>query len=451
MIEATFNFAPGFLWGTATSSHQVEGANRNNDWWAWEEAGRIVEGHSAARACDWWEGRRWQEDFDRAASDHHNAHRLSVEWSRIEPTEGVWDEDALGHYREIVQGASERGLRPMVTLNHFTLPLWFAERGGWLQERAEELFARFARKVVSALADQVDLWITLNEPNVLAYQAYAQGLFPPGERDLGKALRVNHALIRAHAAAYQAIHQIQPHGQVGVAFHYRGMRPWPAWNPLARWVVRLRHETFNDAFPEALTAGRYRLLGRTYRLAAAKGTLDFFGLNYYTREWVAFDLRAARSGFGRGFFPEEAELSPTGFIANDPLGFWEALKWAHRYGLPIYITENGVEDSSDQLRPRYLAQHLRQVWRAANFNWQVKGYFHWTLVDNFEWERGWTQRFGLYQLDPESQKRTARHSARFYADICRRNGLASQAVAEYAPEVFDDLFPGKGPGELAWG
>ena len=448
MIEAIYTFPRRFLWGTATSAHQVEGGNRNNDWWAWERAGHIVAGHRARQACDWWEGGRWKEDFDRAAEDHHNAHRLSLEWSRIEPANGVWDEDALAYYREMLQGALERGLRPMVTLHHFTMPLWLADMGGWLHEQSADLFSRYVRKAVSALKDLTDLWVTINEPNVLAYEGYAEGLFPPGEQDLGRALQANHALIRAHAAAYQAIHQIQPEAQVGVAFHYRGMRPWPAWNPLARLVVRLRHETFNDAFPCALARGRYRLLGRTHYMPQARGTMDFFGLNYYTREWVAFDPRAAKAGFGRGFFPADADLSPTGFIANDPQGFWQALKWAHSFRLPIYITENGVEDSGDQLRPRYLAQHLHQLWRAANYNWQVKGYFHWTLVDNFEWERGWTQRFGLYQLDPETQQRTPRRSAAFYADICRRNGLASQTVAEYAPETFATLFPGDGPGEL---
>jgi len=134
-------------------------------------------------------------------------------------------------------------------------------------------------------------------------------------------------------------------------------------------------------------------------------------------------------------------MSETGFIANVPEGMYQALKWARQFNLPIYITENGVEDSTDNLRPAYLALHLHQVWRATNFNWQVKGYFHWTQVDNFEWERGWTQRFGLWGLDLDTRQRIHRPSADMYAAICKENGLSSQTVRQFAPFVVDTLFP----------
>jgi beta-glucosidase len=146
--------------------------------------------------------------------------------------------------------------------------------------------------------------------------------------------------------------------------------------------------------------------------------------------------------FGRSHFPAGSDLSPSGFIANHPPGLWGALQWARKYRLPVYVTENGVEDGRDHLRPRYLAGHLRQLWRAANAGWGVRGYYHWTLVDNFEWDRGWSQRFGLYALDPRSGQRTRRPSADFYAEVCRENALSAEMVARHAPEAFEGLFPG---------
>ena len=164
-------------------------------------------------------------------------------------------------------------------------------------------------------------------------------------------------------------------------------------------------------------------------------------MNYYTRDLISFKPLKPGSFFYQAAFPKEASVSENKFIANVPAGIWDGLKWAHSYNLPIVITENGVEDSQDTLRPRYLVEHLHQVWRAANYNWQVKGYFHWSLVDNFEWERGWTQRFGLWGLDVATQARFRRASVDVYERICRENGISSEMVAELVPASFDALFP----------
>jgi beta-glucosidase len=450
VIRAVLTFPPGFLWGTATAAHQVEGDNRLNDFWAWEqEPGRIAEGHRSGKACDWWGG-RWQEDLDRAAEAGQNAHRLSLEWSRIEPSPGRIDIDALQAYRDLVAGARQRGLRPLVTLHHFTNPIWFLERGGWMSPEAPSAFERYVETVVGAMQDLVDEWITINEPNVYAYAAYTVGAFPPGETNLTHALVVLQNLILAHARGYAVIHRLQGAAKVGLSHHYRGIGPRHRWNPLERTVAGIRDRLFNDAVPRAVYDGWLRLPGRRIRIPQAARTQDFFGLNYYTAEVVAFDPRRAMELFGRSEYPRQADLSPSGFIANSPEGFWRALLWARRFRLPIRITENGVEDAADGLRPRYLATHLRQLWRAANFSWKIEGYYHWTLVDNFEWERGWTQRFGLWELDPATQERRKRPSADFFGDVCLRNALDSETVARYAPEVFDDLFPSGGTGRVAF-
>jgi beta-glucosidase len=442
MAQATFHFPRGFLWGTATAAHQVEGNNTNNDWWAWEQQpGHIVQGQKSGLADDWWGG-RWREDFDRAAEGGQNAHRLSVEWSRIQPTPEHWDESALDHYREIVRGLLDRNMTPMVTLHHFTSPLWMTEMGGWENDAIVDYFVPFVRKVVEALKEYCNLWVTINEPNVLATAAYAIGEFPPGRRDLRATFNVMRNMVKAHAQAYHAIHEEQPTARVGMAVNYHGFEPARSWLPLDRWVAGIQSNLFNNFFPEAASSGVMRFPLWRRRMPGAKGTQDFLGLNYYTRDYVAFDPRKAGQLFGRHFYLPGADLSDTGFLANAPQGMFEAIKWGLNYNLPIIITENGVEDADDDLRPRYLIQHLHQVWRAVNFNFPVKGYFHWTLVDNFEWERGWTQRFGLWELDVETQARRKRSSAELYAGICQENGISSELVAKFAPEIFDSIFPG---------
>jgi len=179
------------------------------------------------------------------------------------------------------------------------------------------------------------------------------------------------------------------------------------------------------------------------RIPEAKGTQDYLGLNYYSVDTVKFDITNPKEIFGKRYYPKNSDLSENKFVANIPEGFFDSIKWAIKTypNLPIIITENGVEDAQDKMRPRYIAQHIHQMWRAVNFNFPVKGYFHWSLVDNFEWERGWTQRFGLWGLDVETQKRIKRPSADFYAEICKENGLSSEMVSRYCPEVFDKLFP----------
>ncbi len=441
MAQATFLFPRGFLWGTATAAHQVEGNNTNNNWWAWEQQpGRIINGHKSGQACEWWSG-RWREDFDRAAESHQNAHRFSVEWSRIQPTPDRWDEDALERYREMLRGLVERNMTPMVTLHHFSDPLWLEEKGGWESPEVVEYFAKFVRKTVEALQEYVTLWCTINEPNVYATFAYASKEFPPGRGSIGAAFRVMANQARAHAAAYHAIHEIQPQGQAGIALHYRSMLPARAWSPLDKRITRTLAHLFNDLFPVAFTRGVVNTLTSRVRVPEAKGTQDFLGINYYSRDRVAFNLLKPGQLFGRMYYRKNADLSPSGFIANEPEGMFEALQWGRQFGVPMYVTENGVEDPVDRMRPRYTLQHIRQVWRAVNFNLPVKGYFHWSLVDNFEWERGWTQRFGLWELDLETQARRKRPSADLYAEICRANGITSEMVATYAPEIFEAMFP----------
>jgi beta-glucosidase len=440
MVHATFHFPRGFLWGTATAAYQVEGNNPNSNWYAWEQqSGRIVDGHRSGNACDWWNG-RWREDFQRAVEGNQNAHRMSIEWSRIQPSPDRWDEAALDRYVEMVRKLLELNMTPLITLHHYSDPQWFVDQGGWESKASASLFEKYVRKVVQALKDYVRLWCTFNEPNGYVTEGFLIGVFPPGKKDFSLGYKVMVNLVRAHAAAYHAIHQFQPEARVGMAHYYRSLQPARHWSPLDKLATSLLF-SINDIFPYAANHGTVKFLGRRKRVPEAKATQDFLGIDYYTRDYVSFDLFKPGELFGKRTFRQGADLSTTKFLANEPLGMYEALKWGLKYNLPIIVTENGFDDSDDHIRPRYMVEHIHQMWRAVNFNWPIKGYFHWTLVDNFEWERGWTQRFGLWELDVDTQARHKRPSADLYAEICRENGISDEMVRRYAPAVLPLIFP----------
>jgi len=396
--SATFHFPADFKWGVAVAAHQVEGNNTNNDWWAWEqEVGHIKEGHTSGAACNWWEDA--EADFDRAARLGLNALRLSVEWSRVEPRPGTFEDAALVRYAEMLQGLRARGIEPMVTLHHFSNPLWLAEQGGWENRETVALFARFVRQTVERLGEYCDLWCTINEPNIYSYMGYVEGTFPPGKRDHKAAMTVVRNLLAGHAAAYREIHELQSTARVGLAHNIRIFDPA---NPRSMWdrrAARTADRLFNQAVLTALTRGRWIPplgLGLAWKL---RHTLDWIGLNYYTRDLVAFDRKQRRDFLSRRFHADDAELLDGDYGEFYPYGIFRSIQRLARLGLPIYITENGIPDDDDDQRPRYLLAHLHQVWRAIQLCYPVMGYYHWTLTDNFEWAQGWTLRFGLIELD----------------------------------------------------
>jgi beta-glucosidase len=429
-------FPEDFRWGTATSSHQVEGNNVNNDWWQWEQQpAAILDEDRSAQACNWWENA--EVDLDHAVAMGTNAHRLSLEWSRIEPEPSAFSTDALTRYREILQEMKERGIEPMVTLHHFSNPLWLVEKGDFSSEIVVDYFQRYTARVVDALGDLVPRWITINEPMVYMQMRYVEDAFPPpATRGLATSARALSNLLRSHAAAYHTIKETYPEAEVGVAKNMIAFDSRPGASRLDRWWVDQISWLFNDWWMLAMSDGRLRLpLGRG-RIKGLGGSFDFVGVNYYTRF------------YSRLFRLYEREWEPGALVSDGnygevyPAGLFRVIKHARRYQKPIYITENGVPDSADELRPSFLLTHLREVWRAISFNWPIMGYYHWSLVDNFEWDRGWTQRFGLIEVDPETQERTWRQSARLYSEICHSRSISSDMAQRYAPEVLDTLFPG---------
>lgn len=431
----TLTFPPGFRWGVATASYQYEGGCENSQWRAWEKAGGIANGDIAGIACDWW--RHAERDFDLAQRLGLNALRLSVEWSRLEPRSGEWDTAAFARYREMLQGLRARGIEPMVTLHHFSNPLWFEEMGAFLAPSALDLFTRFVARVVEELGDLCDLWCTINEPNVYSVVGYLLGIWPPGRTgDARTTYKVQAMLAHAHAAAYRAIHQRQPTARVGWAQNFNILDP-ATNSPLDRVIAGIQDAAYNDFFPRAMLTGRavFPLSFLAGNLRDVRGACDFLGINLYYRERVAFSLRHAGQLFGRRFVPEGAPRGDRGL--NDffgevyPDGILRIAERLGVFGKPIYITEHGVADRADRIRPWVVEQGVRNVHAAIQQGLDVRGYYHWSLVDNFEWAEGWHSRFGLAALDLASQERTLRPSGQFYSAIATANALTPDMVRQF--------------------
>jgi beta-glucosidase len=435
-------FPQGFLWGTATAAHQVEGENRNNDWWAFEQhPGAIWKGDRSGLACDWW--RNAEDDFDLMADMGHTTHRLSVEWSRIEPEEGVFDAQAIARYREMLQGLHRRGIEPMVTLFHFSTPLWLACKqsgGGWQNPAVVDHFRRFVRHTVQELGDLVKLWCTINEPNVYAALGYLFGEYAPGHKSLAAYFRVLRHQLLAHAAAYRIIHALDGGAQVGLVKNVQIFEPLdPASGASAR-AARIVDYLFNEITLQAIQDGRLRPplspLPRTH--GPLVDSYDFVGLNYYTRQRV--DLGALGKNGGDDLLgllqpTPGAECSDSGrhgtYGEIYPAGMYQALRRVAQAGKPIYVTENGLPDDDDDQRPAFLLGHLAEVQRAIRDGVDVRGYYHWSFTDNFEWAEGWSLRFGLVALDPQTQARTPRRSAELFTAIIRANALTEEMLAAY--------------------
>ncbi len=420
--SANFRFPAGFLWGAATSSHQVEGHCTNNDWWAWEQAGKVREPSGAA--CDHYH--RFREDFDLARELNHNAHRFSLEWSRIEPEEGRFSPEALAHYRDVLLALRERGLEPVVTIYHYTLPKWLADKGGWENPGIERLFERFAARVLDEYAGLARWWITFNEPAVHVFKSYILGQWPPGKTDYPTAFQVVRRMLRAHVLAYHAIHARRRDAMVSVAKHALALTPCNPKSRMDRLSVAARTYLFNHLFLDALHTGALRVPGLFWERLPSGRTLDYVGLNYYTRDFVR------NTGFSvPGLIGNICTLEHHQSVGkrNDlgweiyPEGLAHFLKAYSRYRLPILITENGLPVTRDEDRWTFIFLHLWQVARALSEGIPVAGYLHWSLLDNYEWAEGFKGRFGLVEVDYATQKRTVRESARRLADVIRRNEL----------------------------
>ena len=420
-------FAPGlaragdlapapFLWGAANASFQVEGAPEDSNWRRFtRQSGRIQDGTNADVATDFWN--RYEEDFALAEKLGLNSFRISLAWERIEPRKGEWDAAALAHYAVIIAAMRSHGLEPLVTLQHFTLPGWLVDEGGILSPNFVSEFAEYAEHVVPTLSagpDGVKYWLTLNEPELQCLLGYELGVWPPGNRNALEALRALVQLSKAHIEAVRRLRPVVPNSvRFSIAKNWRYFVP--ATNRITdRIAVDLMNAFTNDAFIASLTTGRmdFRTSGENARfrdavdLPEGRSTLDFIGINYYTRSVVRIVPRWP-------FYTVDEPVGPQSDMGWEiyPQGLGNAAELAYRrFHLPILITENGIADASDAQRGKFVRDHLESLQAARARGVPILGYFHWSLTDNFEWADGLSRRFGLVEVDYATLERKPRAS-----------------------------------------
>lgn len=383
---------PPFLFGAATSSHQIEG-HQSNDWTDWETSGHGRE--PSGRATDHWH--LWQDDLALFKSLGINSYRFSLEWSRIEPEPGQFDQAAIDHYRAMISWMRELGLTPLLTLHHFTFPRWVARKGAFLHPDAHEWFGRYVHHVVRQLGDLVDLYVTINEPLVLVVMGYLIGLWPPGGHGFGRALRLIRRLLDAHRIAYRAVKSARPGAWVGLAHHLIAFHPWSRL-PWDRATSRLLSYLMNDRFLNMVGPDQ-----------------DFIGVNYYTRQYghLTGGLHPIQSRPGLPVTDMGWEIYPSGLL--------EVLRQVGRFERPILITENGIATEHDPERSTFIRDHLTAVATAQQEGLDIRGYFYWSALDNFEWAEGYRPRFGLIDVDYDTLKRSLRPSAAVYRAIIEAN------------------------------
>lgn len=415
MTRPKYKFPDDFFWGASTSAHQVEGG-LTNDWTRWEEencqklAVQARSGHYSAsqkrqfpemfkpanylsgKACRHFQ--MFETDFDLARKLGHNAHRFSIDWSRIEPTKGIYDRAAIKHYRRVLQVLKKRQLEPFVTFYHWPLPIWLADIGGWENPSITDYFTKYCQTLAHELGDHFNFIITINEPMVFSSHGYQTGQWPPGVKNLWRYYRVVNNLIAAHQRSYLALKDINTGWQIGIAKQNT-------------WFEAYQDKILN----RALKAGADWWFNDRF-LSAINQYQDFIGLNHYFRHRINY-------GFNKN---PNRRISDLGWELYPP-ALYHALIELKKYQKPIYITENGLADAKDNNRQWFIRQSLRSVWRSIQEGVDVRGYLHWSLLDNFEWSYGFWPRFGLVEVDYHTMKRTPRPSARWYEKVCRENGF----------------------------
>lgn len=403
-------FPPGFYFGAATSSHQVEG-NCINDWSRWERnnAERLAavyiseksdpedpfykersnpDNYISADAVDHYN--LYEEDFALAEKIGLNAYRFSIEWSRIEPEEGAWSDNEITHYKQVISSLRKRNIEPFVTIWHWPLPLWLSESGGIMNPRFKKYFSRYAAKLTEKFANEVKFYITINEPEIYSLNSYMLGKWPPQKRGLFSYYRAINILADAHKSAFMEIKKINPDAQIGLSCN---MSYFESAGGLLNNTVKKMAD----------------FLWNFYFINKIKPELDFIGLNYYFHNRINY-------GFNKNF---NNKVSDMGWELY-PSGISCILEKLKEFKLPVYITENGLADNADTNRAWFIHETLKEIYYSINNGVDVRGYFHWSLLDNFEWDKGFWPEFGLIHVERSTMKRTIRSSAEKYSDIIKR-------------------------------
>ncbi|OYT25436.1 MAG: beta-glucosidase [Thermofilum sp. ex4484_82] len=409
-------FPEDFLFGTATSSHQIEGGNIYNEWYMWERKGKLPE---CGLACNSWN--LYDEDIKLMAKLGYNAYRFSIEWSRVQPKQGAWNDKAIKKYLKVVKALKEYSIEPIVTLHHFTNPAWFFLRKGWEKTENVVFFTEYVEKIVEELVEHVKIWVTINEPSVYAYMGWVSGEYPPFKNNVLLYFRVLRNVLRAHAQAYKIIKRFDINSWIGIAKHFPVFQPAKKYI-LDQIIVDTADYNFNCIIVEALDKGILPGLFIHRKYKELKGTYDYWGVNYYTRQVLKFNPTRIFTLFAQPLKRVSEEVTDMGWDVY-PEGLYNVLMRLKRSGKPIIITENGIATRDDRQRVCFIVRHLYQVWRAMNKGVDVRGYMYWSFIDNYEWVEGFKPRFGLVEVDYESFERKPRESALFYGKLAREKKI----------------------------
>ena len=424
-MNRTLEFPSDFVWGSATAAHQVEGNNRHNDWWAHENAEDTNAVEPSGIACDHY--RRFAEDFRLLKSLGHNHHRLSIEWSRLEPEEGVINQLEIDHYRRVLETLRELEIEPWVTLHHFTLPIWLANRGGFSEASSVDAFQRFVAVVANNYGDLVRYWCTINEPTVHTEMGYRYGYFPPRMEDEALAARTLRNLFVAHARASETLRTlVRGVPEIGITLSLMAYEPLRPDSEADRKLAARRDAEANETCLEALRTGIFSYPDTpAEEIPGLAGSSTFVGAQYYTR--LRYDAKTGDLGMpdvdARTITQMAWEVYPEGL---PPL-----LRRAAGTGLPVYVTENGICYDDDRVRVEYIADHLAAVEQVRSEGTDIRGYFYWSAMDNFEWNFGYGPKFGLIEVDRETLERRPRLSAHFFAEIARTGQVSPELVRRY--------------------
>jgi beta-glucosidase len=410
-----------FMWGVATSAYQFEGGIEN-DMSEWEQLGKFRTEHINPKydvASDHWT--RWQEDIELLQQLKVNTYRFSIEWARVEPEPGVFDQSALDQYRHMILKMRKYGIEPILTLLHFTHPVWFHKQVPWHKPESVDAFVNFSTKVIESLGDLVNWYITINEPVVWALAAYGDAKFPPGKKDLNLMMKSLTHMLEAHVQIYDRLKTQNPDAMVGIAKNFIIFEPKRKWHILDLGVYNLIHSFYNfmlvRAFKRNTLAFNFPFLINFKKPVQLDNKIDFWGINYYYRMRVNFKLNAQ--------LPFELSFRTDGKEGNSALG-WEIysrgllkiLRWLQETKKPVMITENGIATENDEQRIEFMRNSIGILQQAIKQKYPILGYLHWSFMDNYEWLVGKDARFGLVHVDYSNQcRRTPKQSAQYFTRL----------------------------------
>lgn len=420
--------AHGFVWGVGDSAFQTEGPwiydgkQVENSWTQWQRK-VMHEDQYVGNACNRWN--LYKEDIARIKECGFTSYRTSIEWSKVNPAPGVFDDRAMQHYVDVVDEALSNGIEPVIMLFHHTWPVWFGDKGGFELAENIQYFVDYANYVFKKLNGKVKIWMTINEPSGYAMQGWFRGEYPPGKKDLTLTGCVYKNLLDAHCAVYKEFKKVDPTVSIGYAKIVQHLDPYHTWHPIERMVSSLFDYLMNNVDIEYFKTGNF-VWGFPFKTLFSGVTqdapqcLDFIGVNYYSHTTITMYLRTSNM-IAPGYHP--CELIADNGLSIYPEGLYRAVERCSVLGKPMYVAENGIADRTDLLKKDFIRQHLYAVTKLLEDGFDVRGYYYWTLMDNFEWRHGYEQSFGLFSVDFTTQERTLRAGAQEFVDYVRSFNL----------------------------